>query len=92
MVNFRLLEEEYEVLKKICLTEGARSISDFARAAVCDAMGTCSKPAAEPLDVWVRNLDARVQELECAVKRLTEGMEAALHTRSRNRMDVARSG
>lgn len=33
-VNFRLSEEEFEELKRACVAEGARSMSDFARTAV----------------------------------------------------------
>lgn len=34
LVNFRLSEEEYQQLKESCASSGARSVSDYARAAV----------------------------------------------------------
>lgn len=34
LVNFRLSEDEYQALKEICARSGARSVSDYARAAV----------------------------------------------------------
>src|SRR5262245_20013288 len=34
LVSFRLSDEEYESLQGACVAEGARSISDFARAAL----------------------------------------------------------
>jgi len=63
MVNFRLSEDEYEYLKNLCLAEGARSVSDYARAAVCRSMAA-SEPGHEDLRVWVRILDAKVARLE----------------------------
>jgi len=38
LVSFRLSDQEYEALQNFTLTEGARSLSDFARSALCDAM------------------------------------------------------
>ena len=35
MVSFRLSEDEYERLKDLSLMECARSVSEFARAALC---------------------------------------------------------
>jgi hypothetical protein len=33
-----LSEEEYESLRTLCVTEGARSVSDYARSALCQVM------------------------------------------------------
>ena len=38
LVSFRVSEQEYEVLQNLILSEGARSISDFARGALCDVL------------------------------------------------------
>lgn len=38
LVSFRLSEEEYEALQNFTVNEGARSISDFARATLCGAL------------------------------------------------------
>jgi len=35
MVSFRLSPEEYDFLREASVTEGARSVSDFARFALC---------------------------------------------------------
>ena len=73
MVNFRLFEDEYEGLRSACLAGGVRSISDFARAAVCRSLVAGPRSSSdEPLHVWVRTLDGKVQELDRAVKSLTE--------------------
>lgn len=76
MVNFRLSEEEYAHLKSICLSEGARSVSDFARSAVCHSMAA-ARPRNEELDVWLRILDGKVEDLDRAVKQLSEQMARA---------------
>ncbi len=46
LVNFRLSEEEYQVLRETCLRSGARSVSDYARSAVLSG-AAASAPAAE---------------------------------------------
>ena len=38
MISFRLSEEEYESLRALCVTEGARSVSDYARTALCQVV------------------------------------------------------
>src|SRR5688572_28837523 len=45
LVSFRLSEQEYEALQNISTSEGARSISDFARAALCDVLVGGKSPA-----------------------------------------------
>ena len=90
MVNFRLSEDEYEYLKKTCLAEGARSVSDFARAAVCRSMAA-AKPAKEELDVWVRILDGKVEELDQTVKQLTGQRQAAPRSRSKKGIETQES-
>jgi hypothetical protein len=44
MVSFRLSEEEYEGLKHICITVGARSLSDIARDAVQRLLSNGAEP------------------------------------------------
>jgi len=90
MVNFRLSEEEYEYLKKVCLTEGARSISDFARAAVCRSMAATGARK-EETEVLVHILDGKVGELDREVKQLAEQMQAAQRSRRRKRIEPLES-
>lgn len=61
LVNFRLSEEEFEVLQQTCARSGARSISDFARAAVLAA------PSITPADSVCGN---RLDRLEMLLTRL----------------------
>jgi len=65
MVSFRLSEEEYDGLRNLCLSEGARSVSDLARLTVCRLLGV---PNGSP----VVTLEKHVQELDREVKRLTQ--------------------
>jgi len=74
MVSFRLSEEEYEGLKHICITVGARSLSDIARDAVQRLLsnGTERKNGE---DANLRLLYERMDALDHEVKRLAELVE-----------------
>lgn len=69
MVSFRLSEDEYERLKEISLTERARSVSEFARAALCklpDGNGdsaACATPRVEQLEGAVTQLKVELHQL-----------------------------
>lgn len=70
LVNFRLSEDEFDKLRASCALQGARSLSDFARAAVmrCVNGGSGYSPVMEavavPPDPAVAELDRRVHEIE----------------------------
>lgn len=68
LVNFRLSEEEFEMLKETCARSGARSISDFARAAI---LATSAVPVA------LSTCGNRLERLESLLTRL----EASLSQR-----------
>ena len=78
MVNFRLSEEEYEYLKRMCLSEGARSISDLARAILCRNVSAQGALVHEPLNARVHELGGKVEELDRVVRRLATLVEAEL--------------
>jgi hypothetical protein len=69
MVSFRLSEEEYEGLKHICITVGARSLSDIARDAVQRLLSNGAEPKRDG-DAQVRLLHERMDALDQEVKRL----------------------
>ncbi len=71
MVNFRLSEEEYQDLKELCMKTGARSVSDFARSAVCHFVGN-GNGSAEQFGSAVQELRGRVEELDREMKRLAQ--------------------
>lgn len=69
LVNFRLNDEEYEGLRAACAHHGARSVSDFARAAVLRSAGL-----QERLDRQTQrrlsDLRQKVSELEAQLRDL----------------------
>ena len=75
LVNFRLSEEEFEKLRAGCSLYGARSLSDFARAAVMRSVagGGSTDASDSAIDQKVNNLETRIGELS----RLAESLYAA---------------
>ncbi len=67
LVNFRLTEEEYETLKNAAESRGARSISDFARAAILSSVATHENGN----NGNVTGIDRKLEDLNTAVERLT---------------------
>lgn len=77
IVSFRLSPEEYEAMKERCITEGARSISDLARASACRSLTASRESPSRNLvsEATIRLLRARVDELEREVHRLVQFMD-----------------
>lgn len=84
LVNFRLSEEEFERLRASCSLNGARSLSDFARAAVmrsvAAATGTHESGHTEgaklsSIDEKVLSLETRISELSRLMQALGSGTE-----------------
>ncbi len=71
MVSIRLLDDEYRQLRELCEANGARSVSDLARAAMFRML---TVPVAQP------NLEDRVQRLDQIVAQLGQQVES-LETR-----------
>lgn len=74
MVSFRLSPEEYEQLQSVCATQGARSLSELARA----AMQRMISPGrgAKPLEHEVGDIRNQVRHLSDQVNRLSEVVES----------------
>ncbi|HCC56963.1 MAG TPA: hypothetical protein DEQ47_06795 [Solibacterales bacterium] len=68
LVNFRLTEEEYETLKSAAENRGARSISDFARAAILSSVATQDSGASH--GQGLTGIDRKLEEINVAVERL----------------------
>ncbi len=74
MVSFRLSEDEYERLKDLSLMECARSVSEFARAALCKLPNgngdsvTTAAPRMEKLEGAVRQLKLEMRQLRQLVE------------------------
>src|SRR5258706_14425177 len=69
MMSFRLSEEEYEGLKRICVRLGARSLSDIARDAVQRLLNNGAELKNDG-SAQLRVLDERIDALDQEVKRL----------------------
>jgi len=81
MVSFRLTEDEYERLKQMSLDECTRSVSDFARAALCGLPGRGAQAGEAPAPLAVEKLEGTVRELTLEVQEL-RGMLETLLSRS----------
>ncbi len=82
LVNFRLSEDEYKTLKDISAASGARSVSDYARAAVLSGPGLPVQLPTGPIspcqDRWER-LEAVVYQLESRICQWIEKEMVSTH-------------
>lgn len=101
LVNFRLSEEEFDKLRASCSLYGARSLSDFARAAVMRSVAH-GLPAGEygatdyPRDEGsLGNLNQKVTELESQLAqllRLVDAIRPESSPHSGNPLEAMRAG
>ena len=76
LVNFRVTDEEFELLKSATDQQGARCLSDFARSSILKL--TNGRPAApEPVDDRMNLFDQRLAVLERSMSRLVEALTGA---------------
>ena len=75
LVNFRLSEVEFEKLKAACARQGARSLSEFARAAVLRSLDEPREFAPAPYP-RLSSLDQKVAELEIRLEQILRLMSA----------------
>ncbi len=86
MIAFRISEEDYERVYNVCVSVGARSVSDLARSAISRLIGR--EP--EQGDLVIRQIEGlrqQVVQLEATVQDLSGRLAAAEATKL-----VARSG
>src|ERR1700754_3122277 len=81
LVNFRLTEEEFVLLRDACMAQGARSISDFARSAVLRQAdrSAFSKPASDfdvPATQSLAELQSMMVQLQDRVGQLVQQVDA----------------
>ena len=72
LVNFRLSDDEYLTLKDTCARSGARSVSDYARAAVLSGAALAPVAPASPCSERWERLETVVNQLESRVIQLME--------------------
>lgn len=75
IVTFRVSAEEYQALRDYCCSVGARSVSDFARAAVYEVMGS-TQTGVNPLLDQIRVLAREHGELTRKVSELSGRLDA----------------
>jgi len=75
MISFRVSEREFEMLKAMSESKGARSVSDFARIALCGYRSGASIESIEPEETIAR-LRNEVEDLKVYVRRVAEALEA----------------
>ena len=92
IVTFRLAEEEFERIKNLCVAEGARSMSDYARTSLCNSIAARGAHEDGGLDARVGRLDRKVEELDQAVKVLTQLLGDGLSARLRKKAAPAAQG
>ena len=63
LVYFRVTEEEFQQLNHLCISRGARSISDLARSAVRNLMQDGATSSADQVSGRLIVLETMVQEL-----------------------------
>jgi hypothetical protein len=61
-VNFRLSEMEFEHLRAACMSDGARSVSEYARAVLLRSLG--SQPESLSLRDSIRRIDGRLERMQ----------------------------
>jgi hypothetical protein len=87
MVSFRLTDEEYVRFRRLCISYGARNVSELVRTAVSHLMDQLSAEEFTPnetvpeMHVRVEHLESRLAELVATVGQL-EGRLAAGSTTS----------
>jgi uncharacterized protein involved in exopolysaccharide biosynthesis len=72
MISVRLSEDEYESLRRMCVTTGARSVSDLTR----DAMQTLLNNSSRESDVssYLNDFRAQITTLDRKIEELMELM------------------
>jgi len=77
MISFRVSEREFEMLKAMSESKGARSVSDFARIALCGHRSGASVESIEPGETIAR-LRNDVEDLKVYVRRVAEILEGTI--------------
>ena len=79
-MSFRLSEDEYENLRQLCESGGARSVSDLARDAVHKFM---QRDTEQHFEIALKRLEGRVDTLDSLVQDLSLSIDHAPVHRAR---------
>jgi hypothetical protein len=77
LISFRLSDDEYAGLKRLCEERGAGSLSEFVRANVC-VMLQAPKPWEEEVEQVVREFGRQSSQLSGLVERLSHLLRTAV--------------
>jgi hypothetical protein len=78
LVTFRVHSEEYELLTKACMDSGARSISEFSRAAVLQKVQQTENARPGTLTGDLATLSDRLAELDAALEEIRKKIRSVL--------------
>ena len=70
MISFRLTAEEYDRFRELCFTQGIRSVSEMARAAINLLLQQPARVPEESLESRVAELEGRLHLLSLEIKKL----------------------
>lgn len=70
MISFRLTAEEYDKFREACITQGIRSVSEMARAAIYILLQQPARASDGVLETRVAELEGRLHMLSLEIKRL----------------------
>jgi Arc/MetJ-type ribon-helix-helix transcriptional regulator len=76
LISFRLSEEEYQEMKRLCADEGSRSLSDFVRSAFHNLISE-NGHLETVLELKLRKLDQRLSEIHHEFQELSALVEKA---------------
>lgn len=71
LVYFRVSEDEFEQLNRVCQLGGARSLSDLVRSATQRAINGSNDDTEPPVAIRLQKLDDLIGELALRVEQLT---------------------
>ena len=78
MISFRLTAEEYDRFRELCYSNGIRSVSEMARAAINMMLSQPARAPQEALEARVAELESRLRLLSLEIKKLNQHAEPSL--------------
>lgn len=72
-MSFRLSDEEYDSLKNVTASRGARSVSEFTRSVACNSDAAGNGP--EKIEDSLRTFNARMEALVHRIETLTGALD-----------------
>lgn len=72
MISFRLTAEEYDRFRELCYSNGIRSVSEMARAAINMMLSKPDRAPHEALETRVSELESRLHLLSLEIKKINQ--------------------